>query len=98
MVGHNQFRRFVLAHHTRKINGQFVDLPLSAGVSRGGPSPCNEFTCLTELYAVATIERFKQFDIVPEVCWVDAGWYEGKEGWWEGVGNWMVDKKRFRNG
>jgi alpha-galactosidase len=98
MVGHNQFRRFVLAHHTRKINGQFVDLPLSAGVSRGGPSPCNEFTCLTESYAVATIERFKQFDIVPEVCWVDAGWYEGKEGWWEGVGNWMVDKKRFPNG
>jgi alpha-galactosidase len=98
MFGHNQFRRFILAHHTRKINGQFVDLPLSAGVSRGGPSPCNEFTCLTESYAVSTIERFKQFDIVPEVCWVDAGWYEGKEGWWEGVGNWMVDKKRFPSG
>jgi len=98
MVGHNQFRRFVLAHHTRKINGQFVDLPLSAGVSRGGPSPCNEFTCLTESYAKATIERFKQFDIVPEVCWIDAGWYEGGDGWWEGVGNWNIDKERFPNG
>ncbi|MGV8139666.1 MAG: glycoside hydrolase family 36 protein [Mangrovibacterium sp.] len=98
MVGHNIFRQFVLDHHTRKISGQFTELPLAAGISRGGPSPCNEFTCLTESYAVATIERFKQFDIVPEVCWVDAGWYEGKEGWWEGVGNWVVDKKRFPNG
>lgn len=98
MVGHNMFRQFVLAHHTRKINGQFAELPLAAGVSRGGPSPCNEFTCLTESYAVATIERFKQFGIVPEVCWVDAGWYEGETGWWEGVGNWVVDKKRFPNG
>lgn len=98
MVGHNQFRRFVLAHHTRKINGQFVDLPLSAGVSRGGPSPCNEFTCLNESYAIATIERFKQFDIVPEVCWIDAGWYEGGNEWWEGVGNWNIDKERFPNG
>ncbi|RIH63978.1 alpha-galactosidase [Mariniphaga sediminis] len=98
MVGHNQFRQFVLAHYTRKINGQFVDLPLSAGVSRGGPSPCNEFTCLNESYAIATIERFKQFDIVPEVCWIDAGWYEGGDGWWEGVGNWNIDKERFPNG
>lgn len=98
MVGHNRFRQFVLSHHTRKIDGKFVDLPLSAGISRGGPSPCNEFTCLTESYAIATIERFKQFDIIPEVCWVDAGWYEGDVGWWQGVGNWVVDKKRFPNG
>lgn len=98
MTGHNLFRQFVLSHHTRKINGQFIDLPLSAGLGRGGPSPCNEFTCLTESSAIATIERFKQFDIVPEVCWVDAGWYEGDVGWWQGVGNWVVDKKRFPNG
>ena len=98
MIGHNKFRQFVLAHHTRKIKGHFVDLPLSAGLSRGGPSPCNEFTCLTESYAIATIERFKQFNLVPEVCWVDAGWYEGENGWWEGVGNWVVDRKRFPNG
>src|SRR5690606_4835718 len=65
MIGHNKFRKFILSHHTRKIDGKFVDLPLSAGISRGGPSPCNEFTCLTESYAIATIERFKQFDIVP---------------------------------
>jgi alpha-galactosidase len=98
MVGHNQFRKFVLAHHSRKINGKFAELPLASGISRGGPSPCNEFTCLTESYALATIERFKQFDIVPEVCWIDAGWFPGGAEWWEGVGNWFVDKTRFPNG
>jgi alpha-galactosidase len=29
MIGHNQFRRFILAHHTRKINGRNPELPLS---------------------------------------------------------------------
>lgn len=98
MVGHNQFRQFILAHHTRKINGKPAELPLAAGLSRGGPSPCNEFTCLTESYAIATVERFKQFNLVPEVCWVDAGWYKGEEEWWKGIGNWVVDEKRFPNG
>ncbi|MCX6221530.1 MAG: alpha-galactosidase [Bacteroidia bacterium] len=102
MVGHNQFRRFILAHHTRKIDGRFVDPPLSSGLSMGkftdGPSPYNFYLYLTENYAMATVERFKQFGIVPEVCWIDAGWYEGGDQWWQGVGNWVVDKKRFPNG
>jgi len=98
MAGHNKFRKFILAHHSPKINGKFAVPPIAAGLSRGGPSPCNEFTCLTESYALATVERFKQFDMMPEVCWVDAGWYPGGTGWHEGAGNWFVDKKRFPNG
>jgi len=98
MVGHNQFRQFVLTHHTRKLNGQFADLPLSSGVSRGGPSPCAEFSCLNESYAIATVERFKQFDLIPEVCWIDAGWYTGGGGLWVNVGDWTPDKERFPRG
>ena len=98
MVGHNKFRQFVLKHRSPKINDRLIETPLAAGLSRGGPSPCNEFTCLTESYAKATIDRFRQFDIMPEVCWIDAGWYEGGNEWWEGVGNWKVDRKRFPNG
>ncbi len=97
MTGHNQFRRFVLAHHTRTIDGKPSRLPMSAFLSRGGPSPCNEFTCLTENYALATIERFKQFGIVPEVFWVDAGWYFC-DGDWHNVGTWVPDKVRFPHG
>lgn len=97
MTGHNQFRRFILAHHTWMIDGKPNELPLSALISRGGPNPCNEFTCLTESYALATIERFKQFDILPEVFWLDAGWYPCN-GKWSNVGTWVVNKDNFPNG
>ena len=78
MVGHNQFRQFILAHHTRKINGNHVELPFSTFLAREGPPPCNEHTCATESFAVALINRHKQFNIVPEVFWLDAGWYSCK--------------------
>jgi alpha-galactosidase len=99
MVGHNWFRQFVLAHHTRKIKGRpFAEAPLSLSTGRGGPAPCNEHGCLTESYAVASVERLKQFNVVPEVCWVDAGWYSGGGERWQNVGNWTPDAKRFPNG
>lgn len=98
MIGHNLFRQFILAHHSRQINGHFAELPLSSFLGRGGPVPCVEACCLTELYALATIERFKQFNILPEVIWLDAGWYTGSEISWSNVGSWTVDKDRFPNG
>jgi alpha-galactosidase len=103
MIGHNKFRQFVLAHHSRKINGKFAEYPLSGGFNWGDPLPCNEYSCLTEDYAISLVKRYKQFGIVPEVFWLDAGWYTGcgmqKGGeWWENVGNWTVDKSRFPNG
>lgn len=103
--GHNQFRQFVLQHHSRKINGKFAEYPLSGGFEWGDPAPCNEYTCLTEEMAVAFIKRYKQFGIVPEVFWLDAGWYAGSGGpdftgknWWNTIGNWRVDSVRFPNG
>jgi len=103
MIGHNRFRQFVLAHHSRKVNGKFAEYPLSGGFNWGDPPPCNEYSCLTEDYAISLVKRYKQFGIVPEVFWLDAGWYTGcgmqKGGqWWENVGNWTVEKERFPNG
>jgi alpha-galactosidase len=97
MVGHNQFRRFILAHHTRMINGKPSGLPLSAFLAREGPPPCNEHTCATESYSIALINRFRQFNIVPEVFWLDAGWYPNK-GDWHNVGSWIVNRENFPNG
>lgn len=97
MIGNNEFRQFILDYHTRKINGHHVELPLSAFLARGGPSPCNEHTCATESYAIAEINRFKQFNIVPEVFWLDAGWYSC-DGFWPEVGNWTPNKENFPNG
>jgi len=97
MTGNNQFRQFVLAHHTRKINGNHVELPFSVFLAREGPPPCNEHTCTTESFAVAMINRHNQFNIVPEVFWLDAGWYSCKGSWWL-VGNWTPNKENFPNG
>jgi alpha-galactosidase len=99
LAGHNLFRRFILAHHTPAINGKPVELPLSCGVGFGGPFPCNEYVCATESYAIAMIDRLKQFGIDPDACWIDAGWYENAtKYWWQGVGNWTVNKTNFPRG
>jgi alpha-galactosidase len=104
MVGHNQFRQFVLAHHSRKIDGCFAEYPLSGSFDYGDPDPCGEYNCLTEEFAIALVNRYKFFKILPEVFWLDAGWYTGcawdkdKGSWWKNVGNWTVDKERFPNG
>jgi alpha-galactosidase len=99
LAGHNLFRRFILAHHTPLINGRPVELPLSHGVGFGGPFPCNEYVCATESYAIAMIDRLKQFDLNPDACWIDAGWYENAtKNWWQGVGTWTVNKANFPRG
>jgi len=104
MVGHNQFRRFILAHHSRKVNGHFAEYPLSGSFDYGDPAPCGEYECLTEEFAVALVKRDQQFDVLPEVFWLDAGWYTGCNGlkkngsWWQNVGNWSVEKERFPRG
>jgi alpha-galactosidase len=98
MVGQNLFRRFLLAHHSRKIDGKFAEYPLSGGFNWGDPYPCNEYSCLTEDYACALINRYKQFGITPEVFWLDAGWYPCPEAWDRSVGDWRIDSIRFPNG
>ena len=104
MIGHNQFRQFVLAHHSRKIDGRFAEYPLSGSFDYGDPAPCGEYECLTEEYAIAVVKRYKQFGVLPELFWLDAGWYKGCNGlvkggqWHLNVGNWTVEKERFPNG
>lgn len=104
MVGQNKFRRFVLAHQTRKIDGEFAPYPLSSGFNYRDPEPCTEYSCLTADYAIAMIRRYTQFGLVPEVYWLDAGWntgaadFENGKSWANTVGNWTVDTTRFPQG
>jgi len=99
LAGHNLFRRFILAHHTPRINGKPVEAPLCHGVGFGGPFPCNEYVCATESYVISMIERLKQFDLNPDACWLDAGWFENAtKYWWQGVGNWTVNRTNFPRG
>jgi len=99
LAGHNLFRRFVLAHHSPFPDSPTTMLLLASGVGFGGPTPCNEYVCATEIYALAAIDRLRQFGIEPEACWIDAGWYENaSKYWWAGVGNWTVNKANFPRG
>lgn len=104
MIGHNAFRRFMINHQAPKINGKPAVYPVSTSFNYGDPHPCNEYTCLTTDYALAMINRYKQFKLVPEVFWLDAGWYihanevENHKNWANTVGNWEVDRNRFPDG
>jgi len=98
MTGHNRFRQFIMAHHTWKINGKPSELPFASNLAGYGPEPCNEHSCATETHAIAMAYRHRQFGIVPEVLWIDAGWYTGCGTWWSHVGNWTVNKLNFPNG
>jgi alpha-galactosidase len=97
--GHNLLRRFILAHHSPRPGGKPLVLPINHGVGFGGPFPCNEYVCATESYALAMIERLRQFGIEPDACWIDAGWYKNPtRNWWSGVGTWEVNKTNFPRG
>lgn len=104
MAGHNRFRRFMLAHHSRHIDGKPVWYPMFGGFNWGDPAPCNEYTCMTTEYAIALVQRTRLFGLKPESFWLDAGWYtdaadyaSGKN-WYNTAGNWTPDPERFPNG
>lgn len=104
MTGHNAFRRFMINEQAPKIDGRPAVYPVSTGFNWLDPYPCNVYSCLNEITALAYIQRYKDYGLVPEAFWLDAGWYEGSgdyehgKDWGNTVGNWQVDDERFPNG
>lgn len=106
--GNNALRRFLLAHHSPRFgSGEAVVPPLCMGLDFGDPAPSGEYEGLTELLGRAIVERHRNFKIMPEVFWLDAGWYEGNNApesreqgrwWYSTVGSWEADPTRFPNG
>ncbi|MBD5226391.1 MAG: alpha-galactosidase [Bacteroidales bacterium] len=106
--GNNTLRRFMLAHHSPRLgNGEPAQPPLCMSFDYGDPAPCGEYESFTELLGRAVVERHRNFDIMPEVFWLDAGWYEGNNapasseqgcGWYNTAGSWKADPHRFPNG
>lgn len=103
MNGHNRFRRLVLAHHSRKVDGSPF-YPLCCAFNYRDPQPCGEYSCLTADWAVAMVRRYSMFELTPDVFWLDAGWHTGAgdfrhgKSWANTTGNWTVDRERFPEG
>ena len=101
LAGTNQFRRLVLAHNSRRIDGKVAQYPFSTGFNYHEPQPMQEYSCLTQQYAIAMVNRNYRFDIRPDVFWLDAGWhqdagdYQHGRNWANTTGNWTVDSSRF---
>ena len=87
MDGQNLLRRFLLAHHHPTADGKPAVFPICSSFNYGDPAPCNEYTCMTADYATALVKRYKQFGLLPQVFWLDAGWYSKAADWKNGY-NW----------
>ncbi len=104
LAGHNKWRRFMINIQAPKVCGKPAVYPVSCSFNYGDPYPCNEYTCMTESYAIAMMKRFADFGLVPETFWMDAGWYAHAKEYWNNknwantVGNWMIDEERFPHG
>lgn len=66
MNGHNRFRRLVLAHHSRKVDGSPF-YPLCSAFNYRDPQPCGEYSCLTADWAIAMVRRYSMFELTPDV-------------------------------
>ena len=104
MDGQNRLRRFLLAHHHPEANGRPVEAPLHSGLDHHGPWPCDEFACLTDYLAIASIRQQVRLGTNADSFWIDAGWYDRAGDymngyWWHSaVGNWKPDPNRFPDG
>ena len=95
---HNMWRRFVLAHHTPRPNGELLKAPMCAAVW-GENYAANQ---------IAKAKWWQENDIPLDVFWIDAGWHgdgtflEGStvfnSKWGEHVGNWWPNKGTYPDG
>ena len=85
--GNNLLRRFLLAHHRPRPNGQPLVLPVLVG-SWGG-SPATEH--------LQTVNRIVRNNWPIGLYWIDAEWFGGTP-WYSYPGNWQVRKDLYPQG
>ncbi len=91
---HNDFRRFILKHHTPLMDNKPVTCPVAANTW----FQYNWGNGVTEENQIATIREIVEAGIKLDCYWLDAGWYEGVGNWAFDVGNWFPKKRAFPRG
>ena len=96
--GHNVWRRFILAHHTPRPNGQLLQPPIADAV----------WGERREQDQIAKARWLKDNNLPVEYFWIDAGWYGDRlfnptadtfgTAWAEQVGEWYPLKAAYPNG
>jgi alpha-galactosidase len=91
--GHNQFRQFLLKHHTPHMEGLPVVCPLASNTwflyNGNGVTQENQ---------IEAIRKISEAKIDQDCYWLDAGWYEGQGNWMLDAGNWFPKKRAFPDG
>ncbi|MDI7277713.1 MAG: alpha-galactosidase, partial [Anaerolineae bacterium] len=95
---HNLLRRFILAHHTPRSNGEIVRVPASDLV--WGERRCEE--------QIAKARWLHDNRLNVDCFWVDAGWYGdapynpgasvADSSWFTSVGNWWPNRETYPDG
>ena len=91
----NLWRRWYLAHILPRENGHPIApaLCLHYWSCEGKP----EHTAATEENQVRAIRSYREHGLVPDIWWIDAGWYKCDYNW-PRTGTWKPDPERFPNG
>ncbi len=90
--GNNLLRRLLLAHYSRRINGEITTPPIahmtmSTFHRTGFTDEVGELDALSRAAAVGV-----------ETFWVDACWYGSGGKWYEEVGTWSIRQDSFPRG
>ena len=88
----NMWRRYYINDVMRKIDGELT--PTYVGVA-------NMSQGMTTKKELLMLNAYKAHGIVPEVIWMDAGWYTGADGEsvsWPQTGSMDIDYARFPDG
>ena len=93
--GANCWRRFYFDHVLPHPNGEPLQPKVLFFASTADGVEC---TLHTESSLYDIIDRWAVNGIIPDIFWVDAGWYPCPPRAWSPVGTWHPDPVRFPNG
>jgi alpha-galactosidase len=97
LTAHNKLRRFLLEHHTPRVEGAPISGPFSMGL----------WGAVSTTGMLDRIAKFAEEGVRQEYLWVDAGWYgqdssyspnEFEGDWYEYTGDWSVNPTRHPDG